>query len=149
MGFGLDDWIYWHLIHSTRYYRQYCAIAILHTFQFAVTHALGFSVFTSRILATDLSQSHCHFKSHKKSSLPVSFFSCHYSAVINSEDSTPFSSSAPTLISWQAGVSKLDSSLPTTTLGRVFWLCPFISPRHEPHGKQPLLLRRHVYRFVA
>jgi hypothetical protein len=22
MGFGLDDWIYWHLIHSTRYYRQ-------------------------------------------------------------------------------------------------------------------------------
>jgi hypothetical protein len=37
-------------------------------FQFTVAHALGFSVFTSRILATDLSQSHCNFKSHVKSS---------------------------------------------------------------------------------
>jgi hypothetical protein len=33
---------------------NYSAIAIQHTFQFTVTHALGFSVFTSRILATDL-----------------------------------------------------------------------------------------------
>jgi hypothetical protein len=38
---------------------HYSAIAILHTFQFTVTHALGFSIVTSRILATDLSQSHC------------------------------------------------------------------------------------------
>jgi hypothetical protein len=52
-----------------RYYRQYSAIAILYTFQFTVTHALGFSVFTSRILATALPQSHCNFKSHVKSSL--------------------------------------------------------------------------------
>jgi hypothetical protein len=29
------------------------AIAILYTFQFTVTDELGFSVFTSRILATD------------------------------------------------------------------------------------------------
>jgi hypothetical protein len=34
---------------------KYSAIAILHTLQFTVTHALGFSVFTSRILATDSS----------------------------------------------------------------------------------------------
>jgi hypothetical protein len=34
-----------------------------------VPYALGFSVFTSRILATDLSLSHCHFRSHVKSSL--------------------------------------------------------------------------------
>jgi hypothetical protein len=47
---------------------NYSAITILHTFQFTVAHALGFSVFTSRILATGLSQSHCHFKSHMKSS---------------------------------------------------------------------------------
>jgi hypothetical protein len=33
---------------------NYSAIADLHTLQFTVTHALGFSVFTSRILATDL-----------------------------------------------------------------------------------------------
>jgi hypothetical protein len=33
---------------------NYSAIAHLHTFQFTVTHALGFSVFSSRNLATDL-----------------------------------------------------------------------------------------------
>jgi hypothetical protein len=33
----------------------------LHTLQFTVTHALAFSVLTSRILTTDLSQSHCNF----------------------------------------------------------------------------------------
>jgi hypothetical protein len=48
---------------------NYSAIAILHTFQFTVTHALGYSVVTSRILATDLIQSHCNFKSHVESSL--------------------------------------------------------------------------------
>jgi hypothetical protein len=55
-------------IFTIRVYRQYSTIAIQHTFQFNVTHALGFSVFTSRILTTDLSQSHCNFKSHVKSS---------------------------------------------------------------------------------
>jgi hypothetical protein len=48
---------------------NYSAIAILHALQFTVAHALGFSVFTSRILATDLLQSSCHFKWHMKSSL--------------------------------------------------------------------------------
>jgi hypothetical protein len=33
---------------------NYSAIADLHTLPFIVTHALGFSVFISRILATDL-----------------------------------------------------------------------------------------------
>jgi hypothetical protein len=33
---------------------NYRAIADLHTLQFTVTHALGFSFFTSLILATDL-----------------------------------------------------------------------------------------------
>jgi hypothetical protein len=47
---------------------SYSAIADLHTSQFTVTHALGFSVFTSRILTTDLSQSHCHFKLHMEPS---------------------------------------------------------------------------------
>jgi hypothetical protein len=53
-GFGLDDWVYRHLIHSIRDYRKHSAIADLHTLQFTVTHALGFSAFTSLILATDL-----------------------------------------------------------------------------------------------
>jgi hypothetical protein len=47
---------------------NYSAIAILRTFQFTVAHALGFSAFTSHILATDLSQSHCNFKSRVKTS---------------------------------------------------------------------------------
>jgi hypothetical protein len=34
---------------------------LIYTLQFTVTHALGFLVFTSRIMATDLSQSHCKF----------------------------------------------------------------------------------------
>jgi hypothetical protein len=58
--FGFDDWICCVLyIHTTRNYRQYSAVAIVHSLQFTVTHALGFSVFTSRILATVSSQSHC------------------------------------------------------------------------------------------
>jgi hypothetical protein len=32
-GSGLDDWIYWHLIHTTRDYRRYSAITDLHTLQ--------------------------------------------------------------------------------------------------------------------
>jgi hypothetical protein len=48
---GFIDTLY---IHTTRDYRQYSTIAILHTFQFTVTHAPEFSVFTSRIMATDL-----------------------------------------------------------------------------------------------
>jgi hypothetical protein len=51
-GFGLNDRIYWHTVLWTT--DNYSAIADLHTSQFTVTHALGFSVFTSRILATDL-----------------------------------------------------------------------------------------------
>jgi hypothetical protein len=35
-------------------YNQYSAIADLNPFQFTVAHALGFSVSTSRLLATDL-----------------------------------------------------------------------------------------------
>jgi 3-deoxy-D-arabino-heptulosonate 7-phosphate (DAHP) synthase class II len=40
---------------------NYSAIADLHTLQFTVTHALGFSVFTSHIQATVLYESHCNF----------------------------------------------------------------------------------------
>jgi hypothetical protein len=53
-GSVLDDCVYRHLIHTTRNYRQYGAIAVLHTLQFTVTHALGFPIFTCRILTTDL-----------------------------------------------------------------------------------------------
>jgi hypothetical protein len=42
------------LVTTSLNYRQYSDIADLHTLQFAVAHALGFSVSTSRLLATDL-----------------------------------------------------------------------------------------------
>jgi hypothetical protein len=54
MGCGSYDWIYWCFLKITLNYSQYSTIADLHTFQFTVAHALGFSVFTSRILAMDL-----------------------------------------------------------------------------------------------
>jgi hypothetical protein len=42
------------LITASLNYSQYSDIADLHTSQFTVAHALGFSVFTSRLLVTDL-----------------------------------------------------------------------------------------------
>jgi hypothetical protein len=88
---------------------NYSAIADLHTLQFTVTHALEFSVFTSRILATDLSV--CHFKSHMKSSLHrvIPFLQLFCNCQFRRFDSIQFL--CPKLISWQASVSKLDSIL--------------------------------------
>jgi hypothetical protein len=48
---GFSDTLY---IHTVRDYRHNNTVADLHTLQIIITHALGFSVFTSRILATDL-----------------------------------------------------------------------------------------------
>jgi hypothetical protein len=58
----------WYESHVFRTTGNYSAITVLHNLQFTVLHALGFSVFSSRILATDLSQSQCNFKSHLMSS---------------------------------------------------------------------------------
>jgi hypothetical protein len=66
-GFPLYDWIdctlYIHNwgLHAIR------TLSLINTLQFTVTHAPGFSVFTSHILATDLS--YCNFKSYTESSL--------------------------------------------------------------------------------
>jgi hypothetical protein len=57
-GYGLDDWIYYHLIESTRTYKQYSVIAVIRNLQFTVAHALEFSIFTSRIPVTELKQPH-------------------------------------------------------------------------------------------
>jgi hypothetical protein len=56
-------------IHIVRNYRYHNSTEILHTFQFAVAHALGFIVFTSRVLATDFSQCYCNFTSELKPTL--------------------------------------------------------------------------------
>jgi hypothetical protein len=83
---------------------NYSAIPDIHTLQFTVTHALEFPVFTSRILAMDLSQSHSHFRSHMKSVF-------HSGIPFLSLFSTQFNSSTPKLISPEADVVKLDSSV--------------------------------------
>jgi hypothetical protein len=53
-GFWLDDWIYCTLYTQLGSIGNCSAIIDLHSLQFTVTHALGFSAFTSRIQATDL-----------------------------------------------------------------------------------------------
>jgi hypothetical protein len=86
-GSGLDDWTYWHLyIYTVRDYRQLQRYRYSTHFQYTVAHALGFSVFTSRIPATDLSQSHCNFKSHVKSSFHHLITFLPFPGAINSDD---------------------------------------------------------------
>jgi hypothetical protein len=53
-GSSSDEWISSNSVTISLNYIQYSAIALLHTFQFTVAHTLGSSVFTSRLLATDL-----------------------------------------------------------------------------------------------
>jgi hypothetical protein len=129
-GFVLDDWIYW--IFETRNYRQYSAI------QFTVTHALRFSVFTSRILATDSSRSHCSHKSHMKSSfhslIPFLPLSCNRQ--FRRQAPIHFlCSQAHNLAGWRP-----ETRLFTLRCSVVFL---FTTTFHGPHGKHPLLLYRH------
>jgi hypothetical protein len=67
------------------------------------------------------------------------FLCCHYSATATSEDATQFNSSAPELISRQAGVSKLDSPLHFCSVE-----FSFITTLYGFHGKRRLILFRIV-----
>jgi hypothetical protein len=70
MGSGLDDWIDTYTFAQFRTTGNYSAIAILHTSQLTIAHALEFSVFASRTLTTDLWQ---------ELSLQISVkYSCHF-----------------------------------------------------------------------
>jgi hypothetical protein len=117
---GLDVWIYCTLhIHTVRDYRQYSAVADSQTTDFTVTYALGFSVFTSRIMATDLQPFNCNLKSHMESSFQnlIPFLPLL---------STQFNSPALNLTLRQAGVSKFDFPLhytlrPTVHSASLFW----------------------------
>jgi hypothetical protein len=128
-------------MHTARDYRQLQRYHFSTHFQFTVTHALWFSAFTICILATDLSQSHWHFKSQMKSSFHnlIPFLPLLCNCQFHRLGSIEF------FISWQAGVPKLDSSLLTIGLYSVASYVAFITHRHGPHRKQPLLLRRSVY----
>jgi hypothetical protein len=123
----LDDWIYCTLyIHTIREYRQYSAIADLHTFQFIV------SVFNSRILATDSYPSHCNLNSHMKSSCHslISLLSLFCSCQVRRRDSTTFDycSVLPLLLDYTCYFS---SDL----------LCLLTNPRRGPHGKHPCFVK--------
>jgi hypothetical protein len=153
-GFGLDDWIYCALcIHTVR---DNSASAILHILQFTVTHVLGFSVFISRILATDLSQSHCNFKSHMKSCfrnlIPFfPLFCCQFRRL----GSIQFlRSQTHTLAGWCRETRLFTSRLPCFTrlhcsvLGRVF--CVRLQPLARTTQKiASLLFRRLVFWSVV
>jgi hypothetical protein len=113
---------------TTRDYRQYNAIAILHTFQFTAAHAL-----TSRTLANEFITVSLSLQITREVFFapPNSFL-----VVYSQSPSTVISRIRP-------------NSLPTAVLYSYYssdLLCPFITPRHGPHGKHRLiLLRRRVY----
>jgi hypothetical protein len=97
-------------------------------FQFTAAHTLEFSICSSRILATDLSQSHCNFTSHMQPSFPslipfLPFLLDHLRLPSPELNSIPL---LPSSISWPADVPKLNSSHHCS--GHL--LCPFISSRH-------------------
>jgi hypothetical protein len=67
IGF-ISSWVT-HSVIITLTYRSYSSITVLHTFQFTVVHALGFSLPTSRLLATDLNTETItsnHWSTHSK-----------------------------------------------------------------------------------
>jgi hypothetical protein len=115
---------------------NYSAIAILRTFQFTVAQALEFSVFTSRIQATEFSQSHCNFGSHMKSS-------CH--SLI---PSLPFLVNHLWLPSPELDpiLFRLPACTPST-LPLLLLPCRtlLITTLHGPHGKHSLLLLKSVF----
>jgi hypothetical protein len=89
-GSGLDLLTFKYLHSSGLHAIQRCRYSI--HFQFTVAHALGLLVFTSRILATDLSRTHWHLNSHMTSSWHSLIPFLPFSAAANFEDSTQFSS---------------------------------------------------------
>jgi hypothetical protein len=131
-------------IFTTRDYRQHSAIADLHTLLFTVLHALRFSVFTSRILATDLSQSHCNFKSHMKSSFHsltpffLSFCNCQFRRLHSIQI---LCCQAHILAGW-----RLETRLSTLCCPMEFF---FITSFHGHHRKHRLLLSHIVLSLLT
>jgi hypothetical protein len=106
---GLDDWIYWHFIHTTRGYRQYSAIAdvrTVHRYTRTRILSLHWSYPCNGFISVTVTSNHTWSILYTANF----FLSFHYSATAKSEDSTEFNSSAPRLLPWQAGVSELYST---------------------------------------
>jgi hypothetical protein len=109
-GFGLNGWIYWILeIHTTRDYRQlqryrYSIQFPVHRYTRTRILSLHYSYPGNGFIADSLSLQ----IAHDVFFAPLNSLCFSYSATLNSEVSTPFNCQ---VISWQAGVPKLDSSL--------------------------------------
>jgi hypothetical protein len=148
-GFGLGDWIYCTLyIHNTglqaiQHYHCSAHLTVI------LTYTLGFSVFTSRILATDLYVSLALLITYWVFFSQPNSISFPYSATANFEDSTPITllpssypgrlatrSSRPVTSDWTAS---------TTPATWSHFLCPFITPQHRPHRKHNLYCWRDVF----
>jgi hypothetical protein len=151
MGFGFDDWIYCTLyIHNSELQVIQRHRWTTHTSQFTVAHALCFSAFASRILPTDLSQSHCHFKSHMKSSLyslipflPL-FCTCQFWRL----DSIQFlCSQAHIRACWRPETRLLLLLLLLLLFCAAEYFC--VITLHGPHGKRRLLLSRRLVYWPA
>jgi hypothetical protein len=107
-----------------------------HTLQFTVIHALGFSMFTSRILATELEVSHCHSKSHMKSSFhsPIPFLPLFCNCQFRRLDSIQFLfSQTHILVGWR---------LETQFISTQFFL---LTTLHGPCRKHSLPIFRKAY----
>jgi hypothetical protein len=117
-GFGLDDRIYCHFIHSPRDYSLH-RYRYLHTLQFTVTHALRFS--SSLVVSWQrIYKSHWNCSTHEvffaqsnffltiSSQSPSTAISQFPAATANSRTPLNSNASASKPISWQAVISRLN-----------------------------------------
>jgi hypothetical protein len=154
VGVTIDGfWIGWldllHFIHSQSSGLQAITAYSYSThFPVHVTHALGFSVFISLILVTDLSQSHCNFYSHMKSSCHsvIPFFPLLCNCQFRRLDSIQLQ--AHILAGWRPEARTCTSD--STALLLLLGCCSFYYPSaRTPWKTQSILLRRRVYWSVA
>jgi hypothetical protein len=107
------------------------ALSLFYTLYSSPLHTqLRFSVFTNRILATNLSQYHCDFKSYKKSSFHslISFLPLFCSYQFRRLNSIQFlCSQAHVLAGW-----RLETRLFTLHCSNEFF---YMTTLHGPHGK--------------
>jgi hypothetical protein len=98
---------------------SYSTVADLHTSQFTVTHTLGFSVFTSHLLAMDFSVS---LSIQIKHEVVFSQSNSLLAIILQLPIPKILFKSIPLLTSQQAGIPKLDSSLLIAVLYSLFHL---------------------------
>jgi hypothetical protein len=121
---------------------QYSVIADLHTLQFTVAHALGFSVFTSRLLATETQKlelqitikSSCYLFSNHSILLCPNLYSNNLHNSLRTRSVLVFVLSTAetswTLFSWRLHV--LDSSFLSYDWLQMTFTVPY-KPLHGPH----------------